>query len=105
MLVISQYEGSQLIVISFEGYVKFIERWFHGQNKGKGEPRSMVDLFLKNQKIYGNLIPYFCQYQTIYTEVRFNIAIEELIFKKFADRLYEALLEVEYVYREIDSKL
>jgi hypothetical protein len=65
----------------------------------------MVSLFLKSHNIYGNLITYFGLYQNIYTEMRFNIALEENIFRKFADRLYSALLEVEYVYREIDSKL
>lgn len=43
MLVISQYEGSQLIVVSFEGYAKFIERWFRNEgNQAKGEPKLMV---------------------------------------------------------------
>lgn len=27
-LIISKYEGSQLIVLNFEAYIKFIERWF-----------------------------------------------------------------------------
>lgn len=36
MLTISQYEGSQLILLNFEGYIKFIERWFHSQNQAKG---------------------------------------------------------------------
>lgn len=31
MLIISQYEGSQLIVLNFEPYLKFIERWFNSR--------------------------------------------------------------------------
>jgi hypothetical protein len=54
----------------------------------------MVDLFLREHKIAGNLMPYLGQHTDILTDVRFTIAVEQSYFRRFADTLIASLLEV-----------
>ena len=67
LLYVSQFEGVFVIVISFEGYVKFIERWFHIQKNKTIGSESMVGYFLSENKIQGTLMPYPGLYPNIYT--------------------------------------
>ena len=76
-----------------------MERWFYSNKKKGGVPANLIDIFLKEHKVHGNLLPYFGLYQNVYTEMRFIISVEWVYMVKFADRLRAALLSVEYEYR------
>lgn len=65
----------------------------------------MVAFFLGKHGIRGVEIPYASQFNGIFADIRFTIAVEPTYFRKFADKLISSLFEVEFQFREIDAKL
>ena len=104
MVIMSEYEGPYFVVLNFEAYVKFIERWFYLRKQPIGQQAFMVDAFLKAHRIHGTVQPYF-SLPNVYTEVRFTIGVEEPYLHAFADKLREVLLSVEYEHRELGPSL
>jgi hypothetical protein len=89
-VLVSQYEGPYFIVLNFEAYVKFMERWHYAQ-KQEALPSNLVALFLKQHNIYG--IPLAQSDPSgVHSSIRFTIAVEHSFLKRWADKLRAALL-------------
>jgi hypothetical protein len=96
LLTVSELESAYIIIINFEGYIKFIERWYNSLKVKEAVPANMVAFFLGKHQISGIEIPYPSLFNGILADIRFTIAVEPSYFKKFANRLVGALFEVEY---------
>ena len=92
MVLISKYEGPYFIVLNFEGYVKYIERWFYNQKKKGGIPANLISLFLESHKIHGRVQPFYGLHSNVFTELRFTIGVEHPYLRRFADKLRSVLL-------------
>lgn len=65
-LVVSELDSAYIIVANFEGYLKYIERWYHAQKEKEVAAAKMVSYFLSKQNIRGNEVPYASQYNGIF---------------------------------------
>lgn len=70
--MISELEAAYIITVNFEGYLKYIERWF--RKKGEGKRKNMVSSFLNTLEIKGIEMIYANQ-NGIFTDIRMTIAI------------------------------
>jgi hypothetical protein len=57
---------------------------------------NMVAYFLSKHYITGIYVPHPSQFNGIFTDIRFTIAVEHPYFRRFADKLVAGLFEVEY---------
>lgn len=65
-LVVSELDSAYMIVANFEGYLKYIERWYNAQKEKEVPAVKMVAYFLSKQNIRGNELPYASQYNGIF---------------------------------------
>jgi bifunctional pyridoxal-dependent enzyme with beta-cystathionase and maltose regulon repressor activities len=53
LLTVSELESAYIIIINFEGYIKFIERWYNALKVKEAPPANMVAYYLGRNQIKG----------------------------------------------------